>query len=280
MAEAGVGLKTLALAYSLPPGKKPFAFTLVELLVVIGVVAGMAGLLLPALSRAKAKAKSIACLNNERQLSMTYKIALDEEGDDKLQGTAVGGWWQSNLGRGAVWICPSTTQIPEEATPVLTSFVYGSVNSAWRVGDRVGTYSFNAWLFAGMFGLGDYPHTTDYPAKPVFLFKNQGQVENPALTPLVADGAFSFCSPLSTDKPFSIFRPFYDVGATDMQLVCLARHGSRPNSIPERWPSSERLPGAINMTFFDGHAELLPLERLWTLSWHRGYQPPAKRPGL
>jgi hypothetical protein len=31
--------------------------------------------------------------------------------------------------------------------------------------------------------------------------------------------------------------------------------------------------------FFDGHVELVPLERLWSLYWHKDYQPPAKRPG-
>jgi hypothetical protein len=34
------------------------------------------------------------------------------------------------------------------------------------------------------------------------------------------------------------------------------------------------------MTFFDGHAEQVKLERLWQLYWHKDYVPPAKRPGL
>ena len=43
---------------------------------------------------------------------------------------------------------------------------------------------------------------------------------------------------------------------------------------------SRRLPGAINVSFYDGHVETVKLERLWSLHWHKNYRPPAKRPGL
>ena len=87
------------------------AFTLIELLVVIAIIAILAAMLLPALAAAKKKAQKISCVNNLKQIGLSFRLWEGDNGDKfPMQLFA-------NQGGAADYISRSTTPGPGPSTP-------------------------------------------------------------------------------------------------------------------------------------------------------------------
>jgi len=232
------------------------AFSLVELLVCIAIIAILLAILLPVLSSARHEGRRAACLAALGQWSATFQVYLNDNhgrqpprGDTQItptKGTPQLWWELLANGRDVSrqLLCPEAT---EDCNGVpLSAFDAWGPDAFWNPGGSVrgpffGSYGFNAWLYCDP--ASAMPGAIHLPSK------------DSASIPLIFDCARMEIYTFDTDAPLRFKSPA--TGSSGwMQLVALERHRGGPN-----------------VTFVDGHAETIALPMLWKLKWSQTFQP-------
>jgi prepilin-type processing-associated H-X9-DG protein len=170
----------------------------------------------------------------------------------------------------SVRLCSMTPEIfgKDTGTPAVNTG-YGTAFTPWIYGpdDLNHTYQ-------GGYGINGYFYS-DY-GQPAYT--TTSTIKHVSKTPVLMDEQWVDAWPEVTDTPP---KDLYTDGDSTggMSRYCIARHGSYPASGPPRnWPNGKSLPGGINVSFYDNHVELVPLQQLWSLYWNQTWVPRATPP--
>ena len=261
--------------------KRARGFTLIELLVVIAIIAILAALLLPALARAKRKAKDAQCLSNLKQLGLAEYMYLTDNNGNTFPYNGGGVLWLDGLrpeygSVDAVRQCPLTynpnPRTIGNAGDYKTTWYWSSADNA----NDYGSYCLNGWFY----GTG-WP--VSFGLNLSEGFTKDSQVKYPSQTPDFADAIWPDAWPETNDIPWPNLQTGYEAdtvgGPAGMDRLMIARHGPNlPNAVPTAFPITQQLPGGINMALLDGHVQNVSLNNLWNFYWNNAWVIPSHRP--
>lgn len=225
------------------------AFTLIELMIVIAIIALLMAILVPAIERVRKSAKDVICRSNLHQWGIIFKMFIDDhkgfftEDLDWLRPLAP---YYSRDPK--VFRCPRAPKTKVQKT----GSIRGGKFHAWqtepmpelgRPGGVVGSYGYNQWLTRNREGTrGNLIWSTAY-------------VKSAFQMPVLVDCANTGLTPYHKDNPPEYDGQVYFSDPTDIDEIrgaCIDRHNE-----------------SVNGCFGDWSARDIGLKELWELKWSR-----------
>lgn len=234
---------------SAPTVRTKPAFTLVELLVVVGIIAMLIGVLMPALSKARTASYKAQCLSNIRQLSiaqMNFAASQKNQLVQAASGDPDQGSWLNTLqpyaGNKLARRCPRDTSVyfDRPYDPAATPVKF-----------RTTSYAINNYVsFGKHFPTGKGPHPKDVgPLRITQVTRSSRVIQFAELTEF---GSAAVGDHLHVQNFYNTTVPEGSPELLAAQMP-LGRHGGRLNS----WEA------VLNFGFVDGHAESLSMRDIW-----------------